>query len=294
MNLDPGLLRATEEAVDALARLDEQVLSSAPGMATILMLRSAQAIVAQNDRPASPIPAGETAFAALLGWWYARHAREFIVDDPTLRGIALALDAAARQVRSRRTLTPGLLDDAMRDAGLAMPMLPDALDAVLRDADEGYWPALLLASGLASGACGRVRSMPASIARSVALLTGSVLADAFVVPTCADDASGAMHAVADEARHVRRRVAAYREDCANAAACCHDLGRGSASALALLELLAGTPAVTVSTVASALGVTAPTAGAAVDRLMERGLVREITGRGRDRVFVYAPTIALAD
>jgi len=31
----------------------------------------------------------------------------------------------------------------------------------------------------------------------------------------------------------------------------------------------------------------------VQRLHEAGVVREITGRGRDRVFVYEPAIALA-
>ena len=35
------------------------------------------------------------------------------------------------------------------------------------------------------------------------------------------------------------------------------------------------------------------AGAAVERLMRAGPPREITGRGRARVFVYLPAVAIA-
>ena len=59
------------------------------------------------------------------------------------------------------------------------------------------------------------------------------------------------------------------------------------------DLLAGRPAVTVAEAAAALDVSAPTAGAAVERLLGAGLLREITGRGRDRVFVYLPAVAIA-
>ena len=63
--------------------------------------------------------------------------------------------------------------------------------------------------------------------------------------------------------------------------------------MALLDLLARTPAITVVGAAAALELTVPTVGAAVERLVGAGLLREITGRGRDRVFVYEPAIALA-
>lgn len=257
------------------------------------MLRSAQTIVAGIERPPSPIPAGDAAFSALLGWWYAEDAREFITDDPTLRGIALALAAAADQMRSRRMLTPGMLDDAMRTGGLAMTALPDVLDAVLRDAEEAHWPPLLLAAELASGSCGRVRSIPASIARAIAPLAGHFTSDVFVVPAVAEEVSGALHLLADESRAVLRRVATYRDACATAAARCREFGRGGASAAALVRLLSEQPALTVAAAASALGLTVPTAGAAIERLLGAGLLSEITGRGRDRVFVYTPAVAIA-
>lgn len=293
MDLDVGVLRATEDAVDALSRLDEQVAVSAPGLATLLKLRSAQAIVAANDRPPGAALDGDAAFAALLAWWYAPEGREFIADDPHLRGAAAALDTAAEMTRAGRALTPGLLEEAMRAADAALPWMPGVFAETLRTAEAEQWPALLSAAVLSSGACGRVRNVAASIARAVVPLSGGATADVFVVSGSADDAAGALHLMANEARAVRRRVAVYREACALAVGQCREFGRGGPTAAALAELLAGRPAVTVAAAAAALDISAPTAGAAVERLMGAGLLREITGRGRDRVFVYLPAVAIA-
>jgi Fic family protein len=49
-------------------------------------------------------------------------------------------------------------------------------------------------------------------------------------------------------------------------------------------------AINVPDVAIALGISTPTAGAAVERLVELGIAREITGRARSRVFVYAALV----
>jgi len=313
LELDVGLLRATEDAVDALSRLDEQLAVSAPGLATLLKLRSAQAIVAANDRPIGDALDsdlrdvdgldsdgrdrdaidGDAAFAALLGWWYAPEGREFIADDPHLRSTAVALDAAAEMMRAGRALTPGLLEEAMRAGGSALPWMPGVFAETVRAAETEQWPALLSAAVLSSGACGRVRNVAASIARAVVPLSGGVTADVFVVSGCADDTASALHMMANEARAVRRRVAVYREACAHAAAYCGEFGRGGPTAVALAELLGGRPAITVAGVAVALEISTPTAGAAVERLMSAGLLREITGRRRDRVFVYLPAVAIA-
>lgn len=293
MEPDVGLLRATEDAVDALSRLDEQVAVTAPGLATLLKLRSAQAIVAANDRPQDAALDGEAAFAALLAWWCAPEGREFIVEDPHLRGTAVALDTAAERIGAGHALTPGLLEDAMRAGDFGLPRMPGVFEETLRAADAESWPALLSAAALSSGECGRVRNIAASIARAVALLSGGVTADVFVISGCADDGAGALHRIANEARTVRRRVAVYREACAKAAAVCREFGRGGPTAVALTELLASRPAITVMGAAAALEISAPTAGAAVERLVSAGLLREITGRGRDRVFVYLPAVAIA-
>ncbi len=303
MELDVGLLRATEDAIDALSRLDEQVAVSVPGLATLLRLRSAQAIVAANDRPRGEAPDGprldgaaldgEAAFAALLGWWYAPEGREFIVDDPHLRGTAVSLDTAAEMMRAGRALTLGLLEEAMRAGDASLPVLPEAFEDTLRAAETEGWPALLTTAVLSSGACSGARNVAASIARAVVPLSGGVIADAFVTPRCAENTAGALHSLANEARTMRRLVSVYRDACATAAERCREFGRGGPSAVALAELLAGRPAVTVAEAAAALDISAPTAGAAVERLMSAGLLREITGRGRDRVFVYLPAVAMA-
>lgn len=293
MDLDVGILRATEDAVDALSRLDEQVAVSAPGLSTLLKLRSAQAIVATNDRPPGEALDGDAAFAALLAWWYAPEGREFIADDPHLRGVAVALDTAAEMMRAGRALTPGLLEEAMRAADSVLPWMPSVFSEALCAVEKEQWPALLSAAVLSSGACGSVRNIAASIARAVVPLSGGATSDVFVVSGCADDAAGALHLLASEARAVRRRVAVFREACAQAAERCRDFGRGGPTAVALAELLAGRPAVTVAEAAATLEISTPTAGAAVERLMDAGLLREITGRGRDRVFVYLPAVAIA-
>lgn len=293
MDLDVGVLRATEDVVDALSRLDEQVAVSAPGLATLLKLRSAQAIVAANDRPPGAALDGDAAFAALLAWWYAPEGREFIAGDPHLRGAAVALDTAAEMMRAGRALTPGLLEEAMRAADAALPWMPGVFAETLRAAETEQWPALLSVAVLSSGACGRVRNVAASIARAVVPLSGGATADVFVVSGSTDNAAGALHLMANEARAVRRRVAVYREACMHAMAQCQAFGRGGPTAAALAELLARRPAVTVAAAAAALDISAPTAGAAVERLLGAGLLREITGRGRDRVFVYLPAVAIA-
>jgi len=293
LELDVGHLRATEDAVDALSRLDEQVAASAPGLATLLKLRSAQAIVAANDRPPGTALDGEPAFAALLAWWYAPEGREFVADNAHLRSTAVSLSAAADMMRAGHTMTPGLLDDAMRAGDSDLSEMPAVLEETLRAAEAESWPALLKAAALSSAKCGRVRTVAASIARAVVPLSGGVMADAIVVWRCAENTAGALHSMADEARAVRRRVAVYREACADAAERCREFGRGGPTAAALAALLASRPAITVAEAATALDISAPTAGAAVERLMGAGLLREITGRGRDRVFVYLPAVAIA-
>jgi hypothetical protein len=131
------------------------------------------------------------------------------------------------------------------------------------------------------------------MARAVAPLAGSLTADVFVAPSGAETFASSLHSLAEQAREVRRRTQVYLERTADAAAHCEDFGRGGASARQLVELLRGRPAITVGLAAGALELTAPTAGAAVDRLLDAGWLREITGRGRDRVFVYTPAVAIA-
>ena len=70
------------------------------------------------------------------------------------------------------------------------------------------------------------------------------------------------------------------------------LGRAAASAFRVHELLQRRPITGVREMASSLGLTYPTVSAAVERMRDRGIVRELTGHKRNRVFAYAPYVDL--
>lgn len=67
----------------------------------------------------------------------------------------------------------------------------------------------------------------------------------------------------------------------------HALGRKGMSALKLHDILQRKPVVTVPRLVSHHGFSAPTANAALRLMIDQGIVREITGYARNRVFAYA-------
>jgi Fic family protein len=80
----------------------------------------------------------------------------------------------------------------------------------------------------------------------------------------------------------RRLQALFQEDAARLNA----KGRGGATLVRTFDLLRATPLVSIQNLTPRLGVSFPTAARAVETLMRLGILREITGRLRDRVFVY--------
>jgi Fic family protein len=72
----------------------------------------------------------------------------------------------------------------------------------------------------------------------------------------------------------------------------HDLGRGAASALRVHELASRRVALTAGGAATSLELSVPTVNAALARLQSAGILREVTGRRRGRVFVYDAYLAL--
>jgi Fic family protein len=66
----------------------------------------------------------------------------------------------------------------------------------------------------------------------------------------------------------------------------HGLGRGAASALRVHELAGRRIALTAGSAATQLGLSVPTVNAAFVRLEKAGILREVTGRRRGRLFVY--------
>lgn len=65
------------------------------------------------------------------------------------------------------------------------------------------------------------------------------------------------------------------------------LGRAAGNALRVHSLFQRKPVVSVAAAASELNLTAPTVRSAIDNLQKIGLVRETTGKRRDRLFVYS-------
>ncbi len=72
------------------------------------------------------------------------------------------------------------------------------------------------------------------------------------------------------------------------------VGRGAASALSVYELLRQRVIVSIPRAAEATALSRPTVTAALERLTELGITREITGRARDRQFVYGQQLAVLD
>ncbi|MHB9150564.1 MAG: Fic family protein [Thermoleophilia bacterium] len=86
-------------------------------------------------------------------------------------------------------------------------------------------------------------------------------------------------AVVDTALRLR---ALFDEDAGRVQA----LGRGAGSALRVFEALRGRPVASITMLASLSALTYPTVAQAVTSLSNLGIVDEITGRRRDRVFAY--------
>jgi cell filamentation protein, protein adenylyltransferase len=97
--------------------------------------------------------------------------------------------------------------------------------------------------------------------------------------------------VARQAHEAARSISGiFAEDAAQIAG----LGRGAPAAQALHAILQKRPLLTIGTAAELSGVTFPTATAALERLQALGVVEEITGKARGRVFVYQRYLTLLE
>jgi len=86
----------------------------------------------------------------------------------------------------------------------------------------------------------------------------------------------------------KRLLALFRGDAERVQA----LGRSAANALRVFDALRRRPLVTLPDLAEHTGVSFPTVARAMQRLEKLGIVREITGRKRERVFAYESYIAI--
>jgi Fic family protein len=90
-------------------------------------------------------------------------------------------------------------------------------------------------------------------------------------------------AVASSATETARRI---RELVERDRASIQGLGRGAASALRVHELAGRRVVLNARGAAAQLGLSVPTVNGAFVRLEQAGIVREVTGRRRGRIFVY--------
>jgi Fic family protein len=70
------------------------------------------------------------------------------------------------------------------------------------------------------------------------------------------------------------------------------LGRAAPTALALLDVLYRRPYVSIPFAARQLGISAPATGKAVGNLVALGLLKEVSGKKRDRVFLHEAYLAI--
>ena len=96
--------------------------------------------------------------------------------------------------------------------------------------------------------------------------------------------------VSTQAAETARRILALREDHRNAIA--DHLGRAAGNGHRVLEHLYKRPIVSVNEVRELIGTTYQAANQLVDRLVQLGILLEITGQARNRQFQYGPYIRL--
>ena len=86
----------------------------------------------------------------------------------------------------------------------------------------------------------------------------------------------------------RRLVALFQKDEQRIQA----LGRAAPSGLRVFQVFKERPILTVRSVEKRTGLSFPAASSSVRRLERLGIVREITGRRRDRVYAYDEYVAI--
>lgn len=96
--------------------------------------------------------------------------------------------------------------------------------------------------------------------------------------------------VANEATDVARKIVEMREDHRNRMV--SELGRGAANGLTLLESLYQRPIFSVADVSEQLGITPAAANTLTGKLVDLGIVVEITGHRRNRRFSYDAYVQL--
>ncbi len=287
--------RSYEDAAITIGRLDATACLATPGLRALLVLRCA----------ALPLRAGREGMIALLrsdregqlSVQYATllagaaKARGGVV--PTLHWMCEQLgipNVAGRATDSQSEISStieGLLQDSgertppvLKVAAVAAALTRLDLEAGHRVALIALAAALLLCKGGATSDTWLTLALPIELSfvsvdekERGAWLTSAFGALAREGRAIERGLTTAATQIADDASEIRR---AY--------------GRAAISALELHRLLADKLVLTLPDVARALGFTAPTAGAAMERLESLGIASEVTGQHRSREFVYTALV----
>jgi Fic family protein len=94
---------------------------------------------------------------------------------------------------------------------------------------------------------------------------------------------------ADQAASAARRIVALFEEDQRRI---EGLGRPAASVLRVFQHMQRNPIVSIPATAQKIGISAPTVAKSLEHMRRLGILREITGRERHRLFVYEPYLAI--
>jgi len=304
-DFDSGIVRLYEESAEELGRLDALVSVAPAAVSTVLQL-SAVARLATHDAAADSADASQATRAALASLVAARvdllHAAAL---GPALDEWRQRVEDGERRARSGASLTASLTAasvataaasersvdetarrrvlDALRPGSEPRPLLWRALEVVAWTSDiaeADLFAALLLVAG---GLADRLHLLPFAGVR------GAQRREACASWQAGDPTPltrAALSALAAEARHLRVQLRLLLDAQVDEDAHLASIGRAAVTGRRVLALLRSTLATSAPDLSERLALSRPAAGAALERLVELGLVEEITGRARDRVFVY--------
>lgn len=292
---DGRAARHLEDATDALARLDAACGYAPRALETILRL---SAIAQLFDDPSKATRSLIALFAGapMDGAGEARRWLDLVDDEErrarggaplslvrlTAAGLASADHEAIGHVRS-----VGIERSLKSDGNPRPSALHRALGAAATIGDRALGEIAAALVLCAEGRTYRIRMLPFAGA------TGVVRADAIARWRDGDEeqwTSLALEALAHSAHTARIALERSAAGIPSEDAAFASLGRGGITARRALLYLRTELATTVPMLADALGLSRPAADDALGRLTHLGIVTEVTGRRRERVFAWSSAL----
>jgi hypothetical protein len=292
--------RLIEEAADELGRLDAIAGYAPPAVAQALRLGAIAQLGRLASDGASPVPLHALAAAdgdplhdadlpaAVLHWRdLIRSEERRVRSGAPLASQRFAIVAPALSTYTERPR----LEAIWREVGTERPVLARALDAAAWSPDPALGEAVAALALCAGGRADHVRLLPFADVpadeRQVALASWR-----------AGDAAPwerlGLAAVARRARGVRQRIESLIGGLADETVRLDGLGRAAITARRALDVLRVRFVTTMPALAESLECSRPAAADALDRLVAAGVAREVTGRARDRVYVWGAACTVAD